>query len=111
VNKLLEEGAQPGALRLALLSEHYRGDRMWRGATLVAANERLAAWRAGVARDSGPDGAALLSAVRAALLDDLDTPGALAAVDAWCAAEGDDAAAPALVRDTFDALLGVQLQR
>ncbi|MCW2607116.1 MAG: L-cysteine:1D-myo-inositol 2-amino-2-deoxy-alpha-D-glucopyranoside ligase, partial [Frankiales bacterium] len=47
--------------------------------------------------------------VRRALADDLDTPTALAAVDAWCAAEGEDHAAPALVRDVVDALLGVDL--
>jgi L-cysteine:1D-myo-inositol 2-amino-2-deoxy-alpha-D-glucopyranoside ligase len=49
----------------------------------------------------------VLAAVRAALLTDLDAPAALAAVDAWCASEGDDRAAPALVRATADALLGV----
>jgi L-cysteine:1D-myo-inositol 2-amino-2-deoxy-alpha-D-glucopyranoside ligase len=43
------------------------------------------------------------------LADDLDTPGALAAVDTWAAGEGDDAAAPGLVRDAVDALLGVAL--
>ena len=43
------------------------------------------------------------------LADDLDTAGALAAVDAWAAGEGTDAAAPGLVRDAVDALLGVAL--
>jgi L-cysteine:1D-myo-inositol 2-amino-2-deoxy-alpha-D-glucopyranoside ligase len=41
--------------------------------------------------------------------DDLDTPRALAAVDAWCQAGGDDTSAPQLVRDVVDALLGVSL--
>ena len=49
----------------------------------------------------------------AALADDLDTPGALAAVDAWARrhspAAGTDAAAPALFADTVDALLGIRL--
>ena len=52
-------------------------------------------------------------AVRARLADDLDTPGALALVDAWAdaalAGAGDDAGAPALVAATVDALLGVRL--
>ncbi|MGB8651900.1 MAG: cysteine--1-D-myo-inosityl 2-amino-2-deoxy-alpha-D-glucopyranoside ligase, partial [Mycobacteriales bacterium] len=47
----------------------------------------------------------------AALCTDLDSPAALAAVDDWCARDGDDASAPALVRATVDALLGVLLQR
>ncbi len=109
VRPLLDEGTEPAALRLALLADHYRVDRMWTAATLEGGVERLARWRVGVARTSGPDGAALLSAVRRALGDDLDTPAALAAVDAWCAADGDDTSAPALVRDTVDALLGVEL--
>jgi L-cysteine:1D-myo-inositol 2-amino-2-deoxy-alpha-D-glucopyranoside ligase len=109
VSRLLQAGHDAGAIRLALLQRHYRADRMWTDAELASGEERLARWRSGVSRVSGPDGRSLLSAVREALYDDLDTPAALAAVDAWCAAEGDDAAAPALVKDVVDALLGVAL--
>jgi L-cysteine:1D-myo-inositol 2-amino-2-deoxy-alpha-D-glucopyranoside ligase len=99
----------PGALRLALLADHYRTDREWTSAQLDAGAARLAAWDAAVTRPAGPSGQELLAAVRRALATDLDTPAALAAVDAWAAATGDDPAAPALVRDTVDALLGVML--
>ncbi len=88
VSVLRREGVDPGALRLALLASHYRADREWSAPVLTAGEQRLAAWRAGRARPSGPDGTALLAAVRAALADDLDTPAALAAVDAWCARRG-----------------------
>ncbi len=47
--------------------------------------------------------------MRACLYDDLDTPGALAAVDAWAAAEGDDPSSPTVVRGLVDGLLGVLL--
>ena len=58
----------------------------------------------------------VLAAVRERIADDLDAPGALAAVDHWASAvisaaelpPGSGAAA-ALVRDTVDALLGVAL--
>ena len=109
VSTLLAGGTDAGALRLALLGEHYRTDRPWTAQALETGTARLAAWRSGVARASGPDGAALLSAVRSALAADLDTPTALALVDAWCADEGPDPTAPALVRDLVDALLGVAL--
>ena len=109
VSRLLADGVEPAALRIALLGGHYRGDREWTQASLVHGADRLAAWRTGVARRSGPDGQALLAQVRAALGDDLDTPAALVAVDAWCARAGEDALAPALVRDVVDALLGVSL--
>jgi L-cysteine:1D-myo-inositol 2-amino-2-deoxy-alpha-D-glucopyranoside ligase len=109
VSRLLAEGVDAGAVRLALLSEHYGADREWTPQVLTAAESRQAAWRAGVRRATGAPGHDLLEQLRTALTDDLDTPAALAAVDAWCAAEGDDAAAPALAYDAVDALLGVAL--
>ena len=110
VSRLRQGGTDPGALRLALLSAHYRTDREWFPATLTAAEDRLATWRAAVSRASGPSADALLTAVRAALADDLDTPAALGAVDAWCAGTGEDTSAPRTVADVVDALLGVDLR-
>jgi L-cysteine:1D-myo-inositol 2-amino-2-deoxy-alpha-D-glucopyranoside ligase len=106
-------GVDPNAIRLALLAGHYRSDRPWTPELLRTAQERLAGWRAAVARDTGPDATDLLARVRAHLADDLDTPGALAAVDAWAGQARDrggrDGAAPRQVRDAVDALLGVAL--
>ncbi len=110
VSRLRRDGVDPMAVRLALLSAHYRADREWVPATLEAAHVRLADWRSAVQRPAGPDGAALLAEVRAALADDLDTPRALAAVDGWAGSEGDDAGAPSLVADTVDLLLGTALR-
>ena len=109
VSALVAGGTEPAALRLALLGQHYRTDREWTGEQLTVAETRLAAWRRGAARSAGPSGEQLLSDVRAALAEDLDTPAALALVDAWSAADGTDTGAPALVRDLVDALLGVAL--
>ena len=110
VSRLREAGVEPAALRLALLSAHYRSDREWLPSTLEAGQERLAAWRTGASRPSGPVGEELLQSLRAALAADLDTPSALALVDAWSASSGDDVAAPGLVADAVDALLGVDLR-
>ena len=74
--------------------------------------ERLAGGATAVARDAGPDATELVARLRAHLADDLDTPGALAAVDAWAQEaeeRRDRRAAPRLVRDAVDALLGVRL--
>jgi L-cysteine:1D-myo-inositol 2-amino-2-deoxy-alpha-D-glucopyranoside ligase len=109
VSRLRERGVAPEALRLALLDHHYRADLDWTAATLERGTARLAAWRAGVSRPAGPDGNALLGTLRAALCDDLDTPSALRAVDAWCSTPGDDRSAADLVRAAVDALLGVAL--
>jgi L-cysteine:1D-myo-inositol 2-amino-2-deoxy-alpha-D-glucopyranoside ligase len=109
VSKLRAAGVDPAAIRLGLFAGHYRTDRSWDDGVLAAAQGRLAAWREGVARVAGPDGTAVLSQLRDRLADDLDTPGALAAVDAWAAGEGTDSSAPALIRDAADALLGIAL--
>ncbi|WP_214410924.1 cysteine--1-D-myo-inosityl 2-amino-2-deoxy-alpha-D-glucopyranoside ligase [Sphaerisporangium fuscum] len=109
----LRAAHDPVAVRLALLAHHYRADWEWTPDQIETAHGRLARWRSAVELPAGPDGQALLRQVRERMADDLDTPGALAAVDAWAArasaGEGDDPEAPALVRAIADALLGVAL--
>jgi L-cysteine:1D-myo-inositol 2-amino-2-deoxy-alpha-D-glucopyranoside ligase len=113
VSRLRGDGVDPMAVRIALMSAHYREDRQWSDDLLKAGQLRLALWREAVSAPSGPSGMDLLAVVRAALAHDLDTPRALAAVDAWCeaalAGPGPDAQAPALMESTVDALLGVRL--
>ena len=110
VSKLRIAGADPMAVRLALLDGHYRTDREWTGGRLPAAEARLARWRAAVAQRAGAPAEATLAAMRERLADDLDTLGAIDAVDRWAATQGgDDGAAPGLVRDAVDALLGIAL--
>jgi L-cysteine:1D-myo-inositol 2-amino-2-deoxy-alpha-D-glucopyranoside ligase len=113
VSRLRESGADPAALRLALLAAHYRSDRDWRPAELDAAVARLDRWRRAAGLPAGPDAAPVLDRVRDRLADDLDTPAALHAVDRWAdealARGGSDPDAPAVVRALADALLGVAL--
>jgi L-cysteine:1D-myo-inositol 2-amino-2-deoxy-alpha-D-glucopyranoside ligase len=113
VSRLRADGVDPMALRLALVAEHYRIDRQWTDELGKQGEQRLARWRAAVAAPAGPDGGDLLAGVRERLADDLDTPGALALVDAWAdaafAGAGTDPQAPALVRAIVDARLGVRL--
>jgi len=112
VSKLRGAGVDPMAVRLALLDGHYRSDREWTGGRLPAAERRLARWRAAIARGSAPPAERVLDLVRDRLADDLDTAGAITAVDQWAADQpGPDANrdAPALVANLVDALLGVRL--
>ena len=113
VSRLRGDGVDPMAVRLGLLAGHYRSDREWTDDVLKTGHERLARWRTAASSASGPSGEGFLSAVREALADDLDAPSALAVVDAWAeaalAGAGDDAAAPALMARTVDALLGIRL--
>lgn len=113
VSGLRAEGADPMAVRLALLAHHYRAAWEWTAESLAEAQTRIERWRAAARLSAGPDAAPVLGRVRDALAADLDAPRALAAVDAWAeealAGGGADASAPALVRDTADALLGLRL--
>ncbi|GEL21322.1 L-cysteine:1D-myo-inositol 2-amino-2-deoxy-alpha-D-glucopyranoside ligase [Pseudonocardia sulfidoxydans NBRC 16205] len=113
VSKLRSADVDPSAIRLALLSGHYRDDRPWTDDLLAQAHRRLDRWREAVALKAGPDAGQTITDLRTHLADDLDTPRALAAVDAWADAalerRGTDTAAPGRVRDAVDALLGVRL--
>jgi L-cysteine:1D-myo-inositol 2-amino-2-deoxy-alpha-D-glucopyranoside ligase len=98
VGDLLKEW-EPAAIRLAVLSHHYRDSWEWHDGLMPAAAERLARWRsAGTGAGSGDAG---LDAARAALDDDLDTRRVLAVLD-------EEAAAGRNVSDAA-ALLGVVL--
>jgi L-cysteine:1D-myo-inositol 2-amino-2-deoxy-alpha-D-glucopyranoside ligase len=113
VSKLRAQDVDPNAIRLALFAGHYRTDRAWTGDLLAQAEARLARWRAAAALPAGPPADDLVLRLRTHLADDLDTPAALAAVDAWAGEaldrRGADADAPRLVRSALDALLGVAL--
>jgi L-cysteine:1D-myo-inositol 2-amino-2-deoxy-alpha-D-glucopyranoside ligase len=92
----LSKDWDPRSIRLACLVHHYRHSWEWHEQLMPVAEARLSAW---VAAGEG-DGA--LAEVRAALDDDLDTPAAIAAIDAAAAAgQGVGRAA---------ALLGVELR-
>jgi L-cysteine:1D-myo-inositol 2-amino-2-deoxy-alpha-D-glucopyranoside ligase len=104
---------EPAAIRLAILAHRYRLDWEWEEHLVVEATARLARWRDGGGPDDGgryeggryDGGRDVVDEVRAALDDDLDTPAALAAIDA-AAASG--AAGPENLAAAA-ALLGVVL--
>jgi L-cysteine:1D-myo-inositol 2-amino-2-deoxy-alpha-D-glucopyranoside ligase len=113
VSKLRAEKVDPNAVRLALFAGHYRADRPWSDGLLAEAVDRLDRWRAACALVAGPSAEDTIARLRDHLGNDLDTPRALAAVDAWArealAVGGSDHSAPGLVRSAVDALLGVAL--
>jgi L-cysteine:1D-myo-inositol 2-amino-2-deoxy-alpha-D-glucopyranoside ligase len=119
VSELRAAGIEPAAIRLAILGHPYRSDWEWLRGDELLATERLARWRAGAVRlvpldaEIDPDGddaaaLALLTAVRARLHDDLDTPGALELVDDWFDG-AHTASSTEVVTRLVDALLGIRL--
>jgi L-cysteine:1D-myo-inositol 2-amino-2-deoxy-alpha-D-glucopyranoside ligase len=75
VHRLREEGHDAAAIRLALLTQRYRTSWEWASSMLDEAEDRLDRWR------GAGEGEAGLEAVRARLDDDLDTAGAIEAID------------------------------
>ena len=72
----------PAAVRLAILSHHYRQSWEWDDDVMPAAQARVERWRKAGAGEAGA------AAVQDALDDDLDTSAALAAVDEAAAGGG-----------------------
>ncbi|MDN5725341.1 MAG: cysteine--1-D-myo-inosityl 2-amino-2-deoxy-alpha-D-glucopyranoside ligase, partial [Propionibacteriales bacterium] len=113
VSKLRADGVDPMAIRMALLTQHYRSDWMWTDRLLADAEQQLARWREAVRLESGLDPTPAIADMRAALRNDLDAPAALAAFDAWAGAslamDSDDDAAPGMMARAADTLLGISL--
>jgi L-cysteine:1D-myo-inositol 2-amino-2-deoxy-alpha-D-glucopyranoside ligase len=113
VSRLRADQVDPMALRLALLSDHYRIDRSWDTGMLDGAVARLARWRDAVAEPAGAPTQDTIRRLRTHLADDLDTPAALAVVDAWVTEtltrRGRDIDAASQLSRAVDALLGIAL--
>jgi L-cysteine:1D-myo-inositol 2-amino-2-deoxy-alpha-D-glucopyranoside ligase len=135
VSRLLADGVDPMAVRMALLAHHYRSDWEWTDAVLGDGQARLARWRAALARaeapvpgtpvpdtaaEAGPASMAVgvLAGVRARLRDDLDAPGALVLVDRWADSllakpptrvTSQDVSGARLIKEIADALFGISL--
>ena len=111
VSKLIQAGTDPMVIRFALMSQHYRLDRMWTDELLLQATQRVNQIRKALASGVVAPTESVIEQIVTALSDDLDTPSALAALDQWAsqtldAGIGGDAQELAIV---LDALLGLAL--
>lgn len=113
VSRLREAGVEPMVIRTLLLGQHYRREWEYTDEMLQVATARLTRWREALSVNTAPAGEETVTAIRAALARDLDSPAALAALDEWATRTltegGDDNEAPGLVSRAMDALLGLRL--
>ncbi|MGC1206399.1 MAG: cysteine--1-D-myo-inosityl 2-amino-2-deoxy-alpha-D-glucopyranoside ligase [Ornithinimicrobium sp.] len=114
VSRLRTQGVDPMAIRLVLLSQHYRTAWTYTEEMLSAATERLAAWRAAAAQvdaslEPTTSDQQTVGQLRECLAGDLDSPSALILIDRWAQTADSTAPSSALVPRAVEALLGIQL--
>lgn len=112
VSRLRAQGHDPMAIRLALLTHHYRSSWEWHDGDIGRAEEQLNRWRESARRPTTPDAQGLIDGMRTALRNDLDAPHAVDLIDEWVSTsrqiEGKNT--PADFVDAVDALLGIDLR-
>jgi L-cysteine:1D-myo-inositol 2-amino-2-deoxy-alpha-D-glucopyranoside ligase len=100
------------AIRLALLTHHYRSDWEWKPADLTSAVTLLGRLREAVAAPAGAPSEPVVEAVLAAMASDLDAPSAVSALREWADRSLGDHSEPgagAAVARVADAALGLAL--
>ena len=111
VSKLISEGIEPMAIRLALLNHHYRSDHMWTATEIPEASAFLQRIRLNLARIEVAPTEELISNIVTALADDLDTVRVLQEIDQWCTATeaGASGGSPGHLSRVLDDLLGLAI--
>ena len=107
VSKLIAQNVDPMAIRLVLLSHHYRSDWEWFDSELTVAQVRLKTWRSALELSLGAPNP--LPDMLVALSEDLNTPRALKIVDDWAAStlSGVQSEPTQVVAQSIDATLGI----
>jgi L-cysteine:1D-myo-inositol 2-amino-2-deoxy-alpha-D-glucopyranoside ligase len=111
VSRLVSSGVDPMAIRWALMSDHYRSDRMWSDAVLHKAQSELAQLKDALKKPNGAPTEELINSIVAAISDDLDTTLVLSQLNAWASStlEGSSGGNSDDLRIALDALLGLKL--
>jgi L-cysteine:1D-myo-inositol 2-amino-2-deoxy-alpha-D-glucopyranoside ligase len=111
VSKLIQAGTDPMVIRFALMSQHYRVDRMWTDELLLQATQRVNQIRKALASGVVAPTESVIEQIVFALSDDLDTSSALAALDEWASQtlDGGTGGDAQELSTVLDALLGLAL--
>ena len=111
VSRLVASGKDPMAIRWALMSDHYRSNRMWSDELLNKAEVELAQVRKALHHVEVAETEAVIKEIIRALSDDLDTPKVLSTLIDWSTAtlSGAQGGSSQQLLNSLDALLGLKL--
>ena len=111
VSRLVAAGTDPMAIRIALMSDHYRHDRMWSQGLLEKAENQLAQIRKAVEASNAAPTDIVIHKIIEALSEDLNTPKVLSILADWSSEtlNGATGGTTNELRDALDSLLGLLL--
>jgi L-cysteine:1D-myo-inositol 2-amino-2-deoxy-alpha-D-glucopyranoside ligase len=111
VSRLVASGVDPMSIRWALMSDHYRSDRMWSDLVLHKAQASITQLRAALSQENSAPTEELINSIVLALSDDLNTPLVVSTINTWsqetlAGAKGGNSDE---LRLALDALLGIKI--
>ncbi len=111
VSQMVNEGTDPMAIRLALISSHYSSDRMWTDNLLQDANALLEKLKVALSREEVAPTRPVINSLVQAISNNLDTPTVLRALSQWCDATlaGSIGGEAGELARAIDSLLGIAI--
>ena len=111
LGELVNAGADPMAIRIALLSEKYSADREWSSAKLRLAQQFLDRLRLLLSRPEVAPTDQVIQKIIDSLSTDLNTPQAMEAIVRWCdeTEKGAEGGLPGELSRAIDLLLGISI--
>lgn len=111
LSTLVNQGTDPMAVRLALMTEHYSADRMWTQDLLSKSSKFLTRLRLLLSKPEVAPTASVVQEIIDSLAHDLDTPRALVALENWCEKTeiGSSGGSAGELSRAIDLLLGISI--